>query len=119
MWAPVVETLPAPVWFGSGAKLGYVLVVRLAGMVLGNVLLWSDHLLYAAYVHAHAPWGLTPLADQRLAGGVMMTEGSIVTLAALALYVRGFLDEAGRRQALVERGVDRAAAERAARFRRT
>ena len=28
MWSPVVETLPAPAWFGTGWKLGYVVVVR-------------------------------------------------------------------------------------------
>ena len=28
MWLPVLETLPAPEWFGTGAKLGYIAVVR-------------------------------------------------------------------------------------------
>ena len=41
MWAPVVEVLPAPRWFGSALRLGYVLVVRAAMMALGNVLLFS------------------------------------------------------------------------------
>ena len=27
MWAPVVETLPGPAWFGTGWKLGYVALV--------------------------------------------------------------------------------------------
>ena len=29
MWAPVLETLPAPVWFGTGWKLGYIVIVRM------------------------------------------------------------------------------------------
>ena len=29
MWAPVVEVLPGPAWFGTGTKLGYIVVVRL------------------------------------------------------------------------------------------
>jgi len=29
MWSPVLETLPAPVWFGTGWKLGYIAGVRL------------------------------------------------------------------------------------------
>ena len=28
MWTPVLETIPMPEWFGTGAKLGYVAVVR-------------------------------------------------------------------------------------------
>ena len=40
LWLPVLETLPAPEWFGTGAKLGYVVSVRSVEMVLGNVLLW-------------------------------------------------------------------------------
>ncbi len=41
MWAAVVELLPGPEWFGTGAKMGYVLVVRLVSTVLGNVLIWD------------------------------------------------------------------------------
>jgi cytochrome c oxidase assembly factor CtaG len=37
MWAPVLETLPAPEWFGTGWKLAYIAVVRLLETILGNV----------------------------------------------------------------------------------
>ena len=33
LWLPVLETLPAPEWFGTGAKLGYIVGVRLVGTV--------------------------------------------------------------------------------------
>jgi len=36
MWSPVLETLPAPVWFGTGWKLGYVALVRMIETVLGK-----------------------------------------------------------------------------------
>ena len=42
MWEPVVETLPAPAWFGTGMKLGYIAVVRLIETILGNVFIWSS-----------------------------------------------------------------------------
>src|SRR5438128_5008862 len=41
MWAPLVEVLPGPAWFGTGAKLGYVVCVRLLETILGNVFIWS------------------------------------------------------------------------------
>ena len=38
MWMPLLGRLPRPAWFGNGAKLIYLLVVRLSGAVLANVL---------------------------------------------------------------------------------
>ena len=46
MWAPVLEVLPAPEWFGTGAKLGYIVAVRLVETVLGNVFVWSGGVFY-------------------------------------------------------------------------
>ena len=36
MWSPVVETLPAPAWFGTGWKLGYIVAVRFIETILGE-----------------------------------------------------------------------------------
>ncbi|MBA2742431.1 MAG: cytochrome c oxidase assembly protein, partial [Actinobacteria bacterium] len=49
LWLPVLETLPAPEWFGSGAKLGYIVGVRLVGTVLGNVFVWGGSVFYDVY----------------------------------------------------------------------
>src|SRR3954465_3017139 len=69
MWLPVLETLPAPEWFGTGAKLGYIAVVRIVETVLGNVFFWAGSVFYpAVYVHRQHLWGLSPLADQGFAG---------------------------------------------------
>jgi putative membrane protein len=118
MWAPVVETLPGPEWFGTGFKLGYIAVVRLFETVLGNVFLWSGTVFYPFYVHEHARWGITPLHDQALAGAVMMIEGSLVTLAALAWLFLRLAAEGELRQELIERGLDPRAVRRAVRYGR-
>jgi putative membrane protein len=118
MWAPVVETLPGPEWFGTGFKLGYIAVVRLFESVLGNVFLWSGTVFYPFYVHEHPRWGITPLHDQALAGTVMMIEGSLVTLAALAWLFLRLAAEGELRQELLERGLDPRAVRRAVRYGR-
>ena len=41
VWLPVLETLPAPEWFGTGPKLAYIAGVRVVETVLGNVFVWS------------------------------------------------------------------------------
>ena len=118
MWAPIVETLPAPAWFGTGAKMGYIAGVRLIETALGNVFLWSGAVFYASYVHPVERWGISAIEDQGLAGIVMMTEGGIVTLAALAWLFFRLAREGELRQELLERGLDPRAVHRAVRYGR-
>jgi putative membrane protein len=118
MWAPVVETLPGPEWFGTGFKLGYIAVVRLWETALGNVFLWSGTVFYPFYVHEHPSWGISALHDQVLAGTVMMIEGSLVTLAALAWLFLRLAAEGELRQELLERGLDPRTVQRAVRYGR-
>jgi putative membrane protein len=119
MWLPVLETLPAPEWFGTGAKLGYIAVVRAVETVLGNVFFWAGSVFYAGvYEHQERLWGLSPLEDQGIAGAVMMIEGSIVTLVALAWLFLRMASEGELRQQLLERGLDPRAVKRAVRYGR-
>jgi len=118
MWGAVLEVLPGPAWFGSGAKLGYVVVVRLIGTALANVFLWTDDVLYSTYEHAGEQWGVSPLADQGIAGGLMMIEGSLVTIAAFAWLFLRLASEGELRQELVERGLDAQTVNRAVRYGR-
>ena len=118
MWLPVLETLPAPEWFGTGAKLGYIAVVRAVETVLGNIFFWAGATFYPVYEHRQRLWGLSPLADQGLAGAVMMIEGSIVTLVALAWLFLRMAGEGELRQRLLERGLDARTVRRAVRYGR-
>jgi putative membrane protein len=80
--------LPRPEWFGNAAKLGYILGVRLLGGILANVLLWT-HAIYPGYAEGAAEWGLTPETDQKIGAGIMMVEGSLITLGLGAwLFIR-------------------------------
>jgi putative membrane protein len=118
MWLPVLETLPAPEWFGTGWKFGYIAAVRLFETVLGNVFLWAGHPFYPVYVDVPRQWGVSPVHDQGLAGAVMMIEGSLVTLAALAWLFLRLAAEGELRQELLERGLDPRAVRRAVRYGR-
>jgi putative membrane protein len=117
MWAPVVETLPAPAWFGTGVKIGYIAVVRLLETILGNVFIWSGSAFYSPYRHA-PEWGITAVHDLNLGGVVMMAEGSLVTLGALAWLFLRLAEESELRQQLIEQGLDPRQVKRAVRFGR-
>ena len=118
MWLPVLETLPAPEWFGTGAKLGYIVAVRLVETLLGNVFLWAGEPFYDIYARGEELWGISPAADQSLAGGVMMIAGSLVTVVAIAWLFLRLAQEGEARQTLLERGLDERVVNRAVRYRR-
>ena len=118
MWAPVVEVLPGPAWFGTGAKLGYIAAVRVVETILGNVFVWSGGVFYTFYEHPVERWGITAHADQGIAGGLMMIEGSLVTLGALAWLFLKLARESELRQQLLEQGLDPRAVRRAVRYGR-
>jgi cytochrome c oxidase assembly factor CtaG len=119
VWLPVVETLPAPEWFGTGAKLGYVLGMRGVESVLGNLLLWvAATPLYGAYVRGNDLSAVTPSTDQSLAGAVMLADGVFVTIPLLVWLFLRMQAEAEARQSLLERGIDPRRARRAVRYGR-
>ena len=118
MWATVLEVLPAPEWFGTAAKMGYVVSVRLISTVLANVFLWAGEPFYDFYEQADRPFGLSAEADQGIAGAVLLVEGSLVTIGILAWLFLRLAAEGELRQELLERGLDPRAVRRAVRYGR-
>ncbi|MFY9265551.1 MAG: cytochrome c oxidase assembly protein [Solirubrobacterales bacterium] len=110
MWMPLFGPLPQPAWFNNVAKLGYIVAVRLAGLLLGNVLVFSGSAYYDFYDGATNMWGLHALADQSTAGAVMMIEGSLATFGLLTWLFIKAARESDQSQALLdladERGVE-------------
>ena len=118
LWLALIGPLPKPQWFTGWGGLGYIVVVRLTGAVLANVLIWSQSVLYPVYRAPDAARGLSPLSDQNLAGGVMMVEESILTVLLLGWLFFRFARQDEQRQALVDLAAQRGIAlsdERAAR----
>lgn len=110
MWLALLGPLPKPEWFGNGARLGYVVAVRMLGALLANVLMWSGAVLYPDYGPGEALWGIAPLEDQAIAGVIMMIEGSVLTILLLGWLFLKAARDGEERQRLVElagaRGVE-------------
>jgi cytochrome c oxidase assembly factor CtaG len=100
LWMPLFGPLPKPAWFGNGAMLGYIIVVRFTGTVLANVFLWASAPFYA----------YADVADQSAGGGLMMVEQSFVTLGLFCWLFLKTARDAEERQQLAElaaaRGVE-------------
>jgi cytochrome c oxidase assembly factor CtaG len=101
MWMCLFGPLPTPQWFGNLARLIYIIAVRLGGTILGNVFLWSGTVFYPFYLHGDAQLHISPLADQNLAGAIMMVEESILTLCLFCwLFMRAAREGEERQQLL-------------------
>jgi putative membrane protein len=98
LWTTLLGLLPGPRWYGVGARLGSLAFVWIAGGALANVFLWSDRAYYPRYVHAPRAWGLSPLADQRLGGGLMLVEMSVVVFGVFVWLGLSWLRDAEKRQ---------------------
>jgi putative membrane protein len=102
MWMCLFGPLPTPSWFGNLGKLIYIVAVRLAGTVLGNIFLWSGTVFYPYYLKGEAHFHISPLADQSIAGAIMMVEESILTLGLFCWLFLRTARESEERQELLD-----------------
>lgn len=102
LWLGLIGPLPKPGWFASWGRLVYVVGVRLIGGILGNVLIWTQTVVYPVYKASDATRGLNPLSDQNVAGAVMMVEQMFLTILLLGWLFYRFALQDEQRQALLD-----------------
>jgi cytochrome c oxidase assembly factor CtaG len=85
-----------PVFHGritSGTKALYLFGAFVLASPLGLLLALLPNAVYTFYEQVPRLWGLSPLADQQIAGVTMASEQAIVFFAAFAFYLRRFFRE--------------------------
>ena len=102
VWMALLGPLPKPAWFGNAARLAYIIVVRLAGTVLANVLIFSGTVLYPIYGAGDLKWHISPMGDQIAAAGVMMVEESLLTIGLFCWLFLKVARESEERQQLLD-----------------
>jgi len=101
VWMALLGPLPKPRWFGNGAKLAYIISVRLFGAVLGNVMVFASTVFYPYYRAGDAKWHISGVADQVTAGALMMVEESLLTIGLFCwLFMRVARENEERQQLL-------------------
>jgi len=88
--------------FAAGARrLGETVaaaaVTSLQMGLLGAILTFTDRPLYAAHLLTTQAWGLTPLADQQLAGAIMWIPAGIILASAVVAGLALTLKDVERR----------------------
>lgn len=106
LWAPVLEVLPGPRWFGTSAKIAYMCGVWLVGLVLANVYWFSGTAFYGAHSQIAATWGVSPLEDQANGGTVMLVLHCLLAFGAITILFFRQAREGELAQRLVEAGID-------------
>lgn len=82
----------------AGAAVAAVLATTVQMGLLGALITFSVRPLYAPHFGSTLSWGITPLADQQLAGVVMWAPGSFAYLFAALIIARRWLREGAAEQ---------------------
>jgi cytochrome c oxidase assembly factor CtaG len=105
-WWPVVGLDPAPRRMGYPARVLYLLSQLPLNSFLGMAILFAQSPLYPHYATLGSPYGITALADQQAAGGIMWLGGDIVFIGALLLLVAAWMRHEQRDAPAAERRAD-------------
>jgi cytochrome c oxidase assembly factor CtaG len=93
-WWPLLQD--APRRLRSGLRAGYAFAAFVCAAPIGLLLALLPRPVYAFYVDVRPRvWGLSPLADQEIAGVTMAGEQAIVLFAVFIYWFRRLLAEEG------------------------
>ncbi|MDA8391436.1 MAG: cytochrome c oxidase assembly protein [Actinomycetota bacterium] len=90
MWLPVLRLLPDGRHLSIGGRMGYLFVISILPNFPALLFIFAQHPFYAVYADHSGLFGLSPLADQQVAGAVTKLAGILVLWGTAALiWVRG------------------------------
>jgi putative membrane protein len=100
-WEQVIDTAPIRPALDSIQRTLYVAAATVAGWLLSALLAYWPSALYQPYVAAaHRPGGVSALADQQIAAGIMWGPGSLAYSVAVFWLIYNWVgdDRVGRRR---------------------
>lgn len=94
-WWVLIDPVPRhhraePHW-----QFGMCFGTCMLGGLVAAALTLANRVLYPFYLDAGRPWGLSPLADQQLGGGIMWISGALYFILMFAMLVRMVSPDAG------------------------
>lgn len=105
-WWPLVAADPAQRRLPHAVRAGYALLQLPVNSFLGMAILFAQTPLYHHYATLGTPYGISPLADQELAGGIMWLAGDVVFIAAVLAVVAAWMRHEERDAPAAERRAD-------------
>jgi putative membrane protein len=105
-WWPAVGADPARRRLGYPVRGLYLLLQMPPSSFLGMLITFANEPLYPHYATLGSPYGIDPLADQELAGGVMWLAGDVVFIVAILLVVAAWMRREEHDTSAADRRVD-------------
>ena len=105
-WWPVIAADPARRRMPYAVRVLYLLLQLPVNSVLGMAILFADGPLYSHYATLGSPYGISALADQQLAGGLMWLAGDVTFIAAILVIVAAWMRHEARDAPAAERRAD-------------
>jgi cytochrome c oxidase assembly factor CtaG len=100
-WGAVIDSPPLRARLDWLWRVAFVTAGMLVGWLLALVLAFAPSPLYPAYASlVHRPGGLSALADQQVAAGVMWVPGSLAYTVAIVVFFYRWLDPSPARSRL-------------------
>ncbi len=91
-WKQVIDSPPLRAPLGELWRIAYLVGAMVVMWVLAVVLAFAPHPLYGAYAQMGSrPGGISAIADQQVAAGIMWVPGSIPLLVVLFVYCNRWL----------------------------
>jgi cytochrome c oxidase assembly factor CtaG len=91
-WKQVIDSPPLRASLGAPQRVAYVVGAMVVSWALAVVLALAPHPVYDFYAHeASRPGGISALADQQIAAGIMWVPGSITFVIVIFVYLHRWL----------------------------
>lgn len=78
MWWPVLSIVPELPRLSAPLRMAYLFLQSLIPTVIAAFVTFADGAVYDFYARAPRMWGISPVEDQQIAGGVMKLMGSLI-----------------------------------------
>ena len=111
MWWPILSIVPELPRLSYPLQMAYLFLQSLLPAVLASFITFSEGVVYEFYGEAPRIWGLSPIDDQQMAGGIMKLAGSLILWSFIAVaffrwYQREEQESRGPRWPEVEAELD-------------
>lgn len=78
MWWPVLSIVPELPRLSAPLRMAYLFLQSLIPTVVAAFVTFAEGTVYDFYAQAPRMWGMSPVEDQQIAGGVMKLMGSLI-----------------------------------------
>ncbi len=91
-WWPLLTPLDRDTRLATPFQIFYIAAESLPLDIFGIFLMFTSTLVYSAYVTAPRIFGLSPLVDQQIAGGLLVIPGNLIDLIFMSVAFFGWIN---------------------------